>query len=151
MRGLTGSADSKRHYMEEKENEMQDIAIYKKELSFSTLTVSVMRLGRDCHLTVWGGESPHIGCTVLAVPRESLRGDGRQSCTASVLNVTGHKDEQICRYLAEETAKHCGAVVVCTGGFHMDHITKEQIRETLDAAGELAEEIKEGLKRGDVI
>ena len=130
---------------------MQDIRIYTKELSFSTLTVSVGKLGKDCHLTVWGGEKPHIGCTVLAVPRESLKGDGGQSCTASVLNVTGHKDEQICRILAEETAKYCGAVTVCTGGFHTDNITKEQIGEVLKVVGQLTEEIKEGFEQGDMI
>lgn len=128
-------------YLRKGESDIRNIKIYSKELSFSILTVSVMKLGKDYHLTVWGGDEPHIGCTVLAIPRESLKKDGKTGCTASVLNVTGHKDEQICRYLAEETAKHSGAVTVCTGGFHTDNITEEQIDEVLKAVRQLAEEI----------
>ncbi|MBQ6397572.1 MAG: hypothetical protein IJI06_05425 [Oscillospiraceae bacterium] len=44
---------------------------------------------------------PHIGCAVLAIPRPSLKSDGSMSCTSSVLNLSGHKDETLCRLLAE--------------------------------------------------
>ena len=37
-----------------------------------------------------GGETPHVGCSVLAEPRASLTGAGR-SCTLSILNRLGHK------------------------------------------------------------
>lgn len=107
------------------------------QLSFSKLTVEIRRLGSDFQVTVWGGDRPHVGCCVLAVPRASLTGDGSVSVTSSVLNVTGHKDEQICRYLAEKIAVEEQAVVVCSGGFHVDGITKEQIAEVLEAVKEL--------------
>lgn len=108
-----------------------------KELSFAKLSVQMKCLGNDYLITVWGGEKPHIGCTVLAVPRPSLTGDGTISVTSSVLNVTGHKDEEICRRLAEQIAKKKNAVTVCTGGFHMEHIEKAQIQEVLEAVGEI--------------
>ena len=114
--------------------------LYERQLGFSRLSVQVVRLGDDYQLTLWGGERPHVGCTVLAIPRPSLTGNG-QSATASVLNVTGHKDEVICRHLAEQVARRSGAVVVCTGGFHMDNATPEQIHAVLGAAEELAEEV----------
>ena len=78
-----------------------------------------------------GGERPHIGCVVQAVPRPSLSGDGTISVTSSVINLTGHKDEFLCRRLAENRCRETGKVVVCTGGVHMDHITGEQIEELL--------------------
>ncbi len=117
--------------------EMEEIFKYQKQLSFSEMCVQLTRLGDDYHIAFQGGQKPHIGCTVLAVPRPSLTGDDSVSVTSSVLNVTGHKDEQICRYLAEETAKKKQAVTVCTGGFHFDDITAEQIQEVMEAVREL--------------
>lgn len=103
------------------------------ELSFSTISIHVESVGNDLLICVKGGDIPHIGCTVLAIPRPSLRQDGSISCTSSVLNVTGHKDEAICRMIAEKAAKKYHAAVVCTGGFHVDGITKEQIQEVITA------------------
>lgn len=99
--------------------------------------MKIFRIGDDIHITLQGGEKPHIGCVVLAVPRPSMEGNGTRSSTASVLNVTGHKDEILCRWLAEQMAARENAVTVCCGGFHMDHITKEQIREVKEAVEEI--------------
>ena len=106
---------------------------YDIPLSFGEAHLIVNRIGEDLNLLFAGGERPHIGCTVLALPRPSLTGDGSTSATASVINVTGHKDEAVCRYLAEEVCRKTGRTVVCTGGFHMDGITPEQIREVTGA------------------
>lgn len=111
--------------------------VIEKELSFAKLTVKISRIGEDYEITMQGGEKPHIGCVVLAVPRPSLEENGKRSSTSSVLNVTGHKDEVLCRYLAEQTAAKENAVTVCCGGFHMDHITKEQIKEVKQAVKEM--------------
>ena len=61
-----------------------------------TMEVTVMKLGEDFQICLAGGEKPHIGCVVQAVPRESLTGDGSWSATSSVWNRTGHKDEVLC-------------------------------------------------------
>ena len=58
--------------------------IFERELSFSRLTVRLERLGGDWAVLLSGGHSPHIGCTVLAVPRPSLTGNGSLSVTSSV-------------------------------------------------------------------
>ncbi len=72
--------------------------IIKKVLFGTALTVEVQKIGKDIHLLLYGGEKPHLGCTVLALPRQSLNtGNPHGSSTASVLNVTGHKDETLCR------------------------------------------------------
>lgn len=129
--------DEKFAWMQEAGGKMR----IEKKLSFSELTVEITQLGDDYMLVLAGGEKPHIGCTVLAVPRPSLTGSGERSATASVINVTGHKDETICRFLAETVAIKKGAVTVCTGGFHMDHIRKEQIDEVIAAVREIGESI----------
>lgn len=114
---------------------------YEKKLSFTLIKVSVMKVGKDYNLVLTGGESPHIGCTVLSVPRPSLTGDGSVSATSSVINITSHKDEKICRYLAERTACKKNAVTVCSGGVHIDGITNGQIQDIINAVEEIAEKI----------
>lgn len=123
--------------------ELENFWKIKKKLTFTDICVEIRRLGSDYHILVSGGERPHIGCTVLALPRPSLDGSGRISSTASVLNVTGHKDEEVCRYLAETVAAGKNAIVVCTGGIHMDGITKEQIAEIVETMRIIAVEIVE--------
>ena len=102
-------------------------------LSFAKIMISKKSLGDDILITLEGGERPHIGTVVLAVPRLSLTGDKSMSATSSVLNVTGHKDETICRMIAEKAVKKYGVNVVCTGGFHMDGISADQIEEVISA------------------
>ncbi len=101
------------------------------ELSYSVLTLKISKIGGDYHILLQGGDKPHIGCTVLAIPRASLKGGGEKSSTASVINVTGHKDEYLCRKLAEKMSAQTGAVVACTGGFHVDNITDGQMEEVI--------------------
>lgn len=114
----------------------------RKQLSFAELTVESCQIGEDYCIHVSGGERPHIGCVVLAMPRPSLSSPEVISATSSVLNVTGHKDEYICRELAEAAAKRKNAVTVCTGGFHTDGITEEQLRELMGVVRQLAEELE---------
>ncbi|MGN0158355.1 MAG: hypothetical protein ACI39W_04305 [Brotaphodocola sp.] len=114
---------------------------YQYHLSFSEIEVQVTDIGQDCQITIGGGERPHVGCVVLAIPRPSLTGDGSISVTSSVINVTGHKDEELCRLLAEQVAKAKNAVTVCTGGFHIDHASAEMIQEVAQAVQEIAETI----------
>lgn len=102
-------------------------------LSFTKIVISKKFLGDDILIVVKGGDKPHIGTTVLAVPRPSLTRDGTVSTTASVLNVTGHKDEMICRILAEKASKKYGVTAVCVGGFHIDNINADQIKEVMEA------------------
>lgn len=111
-------------------------------LSFSQIEIQATRVGCDIQLLLRGGSSPHIGCIVLATPRPSLTGDGSRRATASVINVTGHKDEALCRYLAEKVAAAADAVTVCTGGFHIDAMTPKQIQEVQAAVKHMAQEVK---------
>lgn len=98
------------------------------------------KIGEDILLYIQGGDKPHIGCTVMAVPRPSLSGNGERSVTSSVLNLIGHKDESICRSLAEKVCQATGKTVVCTGGFHLENITTQQIKK-VELAGKRLEEL----------
>ena len=107
--------------------------IITRQLSFAEISIEIERVGGDILILIRGGDKPHIGSVVLAVPRASLSDEKITSCTSSVLNVTGHKDEKICRAAAESYCKKFGAVTVCTGGFHVDNLTAAQIQEVVDA------------------
>jgi len=109
------------------------------------LEVGVSRVGRDLLICVSGGDKPHIGTAVVAVPRQSLTGSGRISSTSSVINLSGHKDELLCRELAERICSSTGCSVVCTGGFHADHITPQQLSEVTNAVNTITAEIIEAL------
>lgn len=126
---------------------MEWILKEKRQVAEHFIEVGVSRIGNDILLCLEGGTKPHVGCVVQAVPRLSLTGDGSRSATASVLNLTGHKDEYLCRQLAEKISSNLGTVVVCTGGFHIDNMTKEQIKEVLQAVNEIGGEILESLKK----
>ncbi|MGN0715023.1 MAG: hypothetical protein ACI4LN_04310 [Anaerovoracaceae bacterium] len=119
----------------------------KRSLSCAELICKANRIGNEICVQVSGGDTPHIGCVVLAIPRTSLTGSGEKSATSSVLNVTGHKDEEICRYIAEEIAKKRNVITVCAGGFHIDGIKKEQIQEVLDSTRNMTKELIERLEQ----
>ncbi|MCD7980707.1 MAG: hypothetical protein LUF32_00045 [Clostridiales bacterium] len=111
-----------------------------REVAGFPIEISAARVGEDILVLLRGGQRPHIGCTVLAVPRPSLTGDGAISTTTSVLNVTGHKDEILCRRTAEIIGSRLGTVVVCSGGFHINGISEDQIREVSAAVEKMGNE-----------
>jgi hypothetical protein len=83
--------------------------------------------GDDLMVMLYGGEKPHIGSVCVSVPRESLKKDGSVSCTTSVVNLLGHKDEILGRMVSETLCVRYQTVTVCTCGVHIDHATKEQL------------------------
>lgn len=74
---------------------MEWTAVKKISTSDFQIEAGGTKIGEDILLYVKGGEKPHIGCTVIAVPRPSLSGNGQTSATSSVLNLTRHKDEAL--------------------------------------------------------
>ena len=55
---------------------------YSKTIAGITIEICEKAIGEDLVLTLSGGEKPHIGCVVQAVPRPSLSGDGTISVTS---------------------------------------------------------------------
>lgn len=111
------------------------------EAAGCSLEVSAAFVGEDILVCLQGGERPHLGCVVQTEPRESLTGDGSVSATSSVLNYPGHKDEVVCRYVAEKFSRELKRRVVCTGGFHKDGINVDEIREVQMAVEVVTEKL----------
>ncbi len=119
---------------------MEWIRTQKRHTAGTEISLSIGRIGDDLLAVLEGGSRPHIGCVVQAVSRPSLRGNGERGSTACVLNLTGHKDEHLCRKVAERLCIAYGVTVVCTGGVHVEGITQEQIGELSEAVEEMIQE-----------
>ena len=87
---------------------------------------TLTKMGNDYALTLQGGTKPHIGTTVMAIPRPSLTGSG-MSATVSCLNRLGHLDDIIAQDIAKRLASATQSVVVCTCGIHIDNATPKEI------------------------
>ncbi len=82
-----------------------------------------------------GGEAPHVGGVVLAVPRASLRGRG-QSCDMWLIPVPGHLDHEAAASLTRRLCVQLGQPISLTAGIHVEEATDEDInliRENCEA------------------
>lgn len=99
------------------------------------LQLQLLDTGNGLQGLLTGGETPHIGGVVLAVPRQSLTGEG-WSTDLYITPVPNHKDVDFASPLANALARLSHSPVVITAGIHSDSITSEeleQLRSSLDA------------------
>lgn len=101
---------------------------------------SVIASGDDCTVVVQGGEAPHVGCAVLAVPRPSLSGVG-MSATVSCLNRTGHMDDAFAAAVAKRVAAARACVVACSCGIHIDNATPDEVSHIQRLAAAVADRV----------
>jgi len=109
-----------------------------------SLTAWVREVGEDVVVAVGGGERPHVGCVVLAVPTPG-RGATGFAASCSVLTIPPHKEEPIARAVAECVCRRLGRVTVVTAGVHEDDIDLDGITTYLRLGDELAEAVTENL------
>lgn len=109
------------------------------------LTAGVRRAGRDVVIVIAGGETPHVGCVVLAQPVQSRSRPGERSSSSSVLTIPPHKEEPIARRVAEAVCRASGGVVVVTAGVHDDGLDRSGIETYLRLGDELAERLASAL------
>lgn len=75
---------------------------------------------------ICGGDTPHIGSAVLAHPRLSNTGKA-MSCTSSVLNLSGHKDEVYAREMAEKLCMVFKLTICVCAGVHLNNASQDDI------------------------
>lgn len=95
-----------------------------------------------------GGEEPHIGSVVISQPRPSLTGDGRVSCTTSVYNFIGHKDDGVGVLLAEDLCRSLNQVIVVTAGVHIEKAREEDLRRFRENLDKLTGQILQAIIPG---
>ena len=109
------------------------------------INIKAITIGEDLIAIISGGDSPHIGCVTLSTPRPSLSDSKVISATTSVLNLIGHKDDEVARYVSHELSSKLNKNVVVTCGIHIDNITGEEINIIVKLLKELTETLVQKL------
>jgi hypothetical protein len=117
---------------------MGTIALTEGEAPFC-VGARVSCAGDGVHLYIGGGEAPHIGSVAISLPRASLDGGDNVSCTTSVYNIMGHKDDRIAVMFAEAFCREFACVAVASAGVHVDGLGPEGIGSFLALSERLLE------------
>jgi len=96
---------------------------------------------------VLGGDKPHVGAVVLGVPRPSLRSPKEVSATSSVINLVGHKDDEIARPVAEKFARELRQATAVIAGVHIEKASEDDIAKLVENSNQAAEVLLEKMKR----
>lgn len=94
------------------------------------ITLTLTDTGHGIHGLLTGGEKPHVGGVVLAIPRPSLSGEG-WSADVYITPVPGHKDVDVARTVAEMLARELRLPVSITAGIHSDHLCLEELNQLI--------------------
>jgi hypothetical protein len=128
---------------------MQALSLKTGEGKFEVCLNAVF-MGRDVAVTISGGETPHIGAVAVAIPRKSLRGDGSDSASVSVICIPGHKEDELVQTTAKKLSIVWGCHVTVTAGLHIDRATPSDI-EILNLNVEtLISELIEKMQKNEV-
>jgi hypothetical protein len=98
-----------------------------------------IKMGDDLVLILTGGNKPHIGAAALAIPY-------KQTSSASLLTVYGHKDGEIAKPLAEKVSKKIKKTVVVIVGIHFDNATLNDINMFIDNSNKEVDRFLESYK-----
>lgn len=90
--------------------------------------LEVIDTGNGISLCLTGGEAPHVGGIVLAVPRPSLTGHGN-SCDFWTATVPGHKDVYLAQKAAGKLCVSLEVTVSVTAGIHIDGAKEWELKE----------------------
>ena len=121
---------------------MEEIAVAKGRININGKAFLV---GEDLCVIISGGDSPHIGCVTLSVPRPSLSNKSKISSTTSILNLVGHKDDEAARYVSEILSSKLNKNVAVTCGIHVDDIKAEEIHIVMELIKDLTDKLIESL------
>ncbi len=105
------------------------------------LTLIATWCGKDLNISIFGGDTPHIGAVALAIG--NIEGYNRKySPTVNVLVVPDHKDDEIARFAAKDLAIYFNNQVIVSAGVHIDNATKEDLVKTMENVTEILQTFK---------
>ncbi|MDI7276089.1 MAG: hypothetical protein QME94_08920 [Anaerolineae bacterium] len=102
---------------------------------------TLVATGAGLVISLTGGERPHVGAVGLGVPHPSRRHPGRTSASSSVLTLSGHRDDELAKPLAEEAARRVGEAAVVVVGLHVDEASAEEIAGLIENARQAFEHL----------
>jgi hypothetical protein len=93
------------------------------------LDLFIYNTGQGIQALLVGGERPHIGGVVLALPRLSLESETKASGDYFILPVPRHKDTITGEMVAEILVQNFKVPISVTAGIHSDDISAEELAE----------------------
>jgi len=108
-----------------------------KEQNGIEVYMTVVYIGRDLIVAVYGGDQAHIGAMALAQPRPSLDDPDKISASTSVICVMGHKEDLLAHQIAQSLASALNCVVSVSCGIHIDNANNQQIHTIQTLVNEL--------------
>ncbi len=126
---------------------MNNIQITLNENTKYELTLVAQWCGKDLNVSIFGGDTPHIGAVALAIA--NIEGYNRKySPTINVLTVIDHKDDEIARFAAKDLAIYFNCQVVVTAGVHIDDATKDDLTKIMANITEILQSLKAKYPKG---
>lgn len=119
-------------------NNRNELSIKKGRINIGVVSFII---GKDLCVIVSGGDKPHIGCVTLSIPSISLQDSRKISSTTSILNLVGHKDEEVARYISSKISSKLNVNVVTVCGIHVNNIQAKEIDLIIKTADEISERI----------
>ena len=113
---------------------MKTYTLKKLDIEFNII---INEIGNDLSVIIYGGDMPHIGCVTLSQPRPSIQNEGVISSTTSIINIIGHKDDVIARYVSEKLSSSLNKNVAVSCGIHVDNIKDCEIDAIIAMTKEL--------------
>lgn len=110
------------------------------------LLVTITKSGLIVQLL--GGDTPHVGATVISHPRPSLIPGGGISCNSIVIPELGHKEDELAKPLAEKIAITLNCTVVMIAGIHVDNAGRREIEKIKATCRDLVEVFLEHATKG---
>lgn len=95
------------------------------------LYLQAIAMGNDWNISIFGGDSPHIGAVAIGIPRPSLQHPDQTSSSTSVITVTGHKEDDLARKAASYLSSRLNSVVTVSAGIHLNNISLSDL-STID-------------------
>ncbi|HEY3426205.1 MAG TPA: hypothetical protein VGL27_15520 [Negativicutes bacterium] len=110
------------------------MALFRENYGTGNLSVEVAAFicGKDIVVVIEGGTRYHVGAVALAIPRPSIADPAQISASASVLCVTGHKEDELARHTALQIASSLNCTVTVIAGIHIDAADAQNISELTD-------------------
>lgn len=113
---------------------MTKFTVTKENLS---VDMNLIPLDDDLCVIISSQTYRHIGCVTLSVPRPSLKDKNKISATTSILNMIGHKDDEVAKYISNELAAKLNKNVTVVCGIHFENISPNQIKTVQSIIAEL--------------
>jgi len=111
------------------------------------VTLTIFDTGKGIHGILTGGEEPHLGGVVLALPRPSLAQSDLWSADLYITPVPGHKDVEVANTLAAILSKDLKQPIVISAGIHSDDLARDEINIIINYCEQLRVRFLEWIAR----